>query len=100
MNDLRLYTLDGAVLEIPLIHDEQSGKIIEDYREFIENQRFTPGGAPIMFAGEDACEMAVEATPGGCPDCGCCCFFERASEHTWIGICRCDKRKWIFRQDE
>lgn len=88
MDKVREYRLDGAVLKIPLSYDKQTDMYIEDYRELIENPRYTPAGHPIMFAGEDACEYAKEATPGGCPDCGCCLFYQRADQHTWIGICK------------
>ncbi len=100
MENIRIYEIEGVKLKIPLNYDEQSGKHIEDYTEFIENQMFTPCGSPIMFAGEDACEYCEEATPGGCPDCGSCRFYKRAGEHTWIGICKCDKRINTVRQNE
>ncbi len=95
-----MYEVEGLLLQIPLTYDEASGKHIEDYSEYIENQRFTPRGSPIMFAGEDACSFAQEASPGGCPDCGSCLFYQRAAEHTWIGICTSDKRKSNVRQNE
>ncbi len=84
----RIYEFEGLVLEIPLHYDEQSGIYIEDYSEYIENTIRSPEGFPVMFAGEDACPYAQEATPGGCPDCGSCRFYRRAGEHTWIGICK------------
>ncbi len=94
------YEIEGMIIEIPLYYDEQSGKHIEDYREFIEKQIFTPLGSPIMFAGEDSCEFCKEATPGGCPDCGSCIFYKRAGEYTWIGICKCDERIIKIRKNE
>ncbi len=100
MDSMRTYELEGYVLHIPLQYDESSGKYLEDYREFIEIPQFTPRGSPILFAGEDACDFAEEATPGGCPDCGSCRFYQPAGEHTWIGICHSDKRKNILRQNE
>ncbi len=100
MEHSRTYEVEGIILKIPLNYDEQSGKHIEDYTEFIENQLFTPCGSPIMFAGEDACKYAEEETPGGCPDCGSCKFYKRAADHTRIGICKCNKRKNIVRQNE
>jgi hypothetical protein len=100
MEILRTYEIEGIILKVPLNYDEQSGKHIEDYSEFIENQLFTPCGSPIMFAGEDACEHAEEETPGGCPDCGSCRYYKRAAEHTWIGICKCDKHINNIRQNE
>ncbi len=100
MDSTKIYEVEGIKLKIPLNYDEQSGKYIEDYTEFIENQLFTPCGSPIMFAGEDACEYREEISPGGCPDCGSCKFYKRAGEHTWIGICKCDKRINNIRKNE
>ncbi len=88
MKKFKEYELDGAILNIPLKYDKGSDMYIEDYFEFIDNSVFTPFGHPIKFAGEDACDYAEEETPGGCPDCGSCKFYQRAGEHTWIGICK------------
>ncbi len=88
MEKLRIYEIDGCKLEVPLHYDPQSCIYIEDYGKFIEHIHYTPAGYPVMFAGEDACPFAQEASPGGCPDCGSCRFYERAGEHTWIGVCK------------
>ncbi len=88
METIRRYTLDGMELRIPLRYDARAGVYIEDYREFIEKTIRTPGGRPVLFAGEDACPFGEEDGPGGCPDCGSCRFYCRAAEHTWIGICQ------------
>ncbi len=93
MEQIREYELEDIILKIPLIYDRQSDKYIEDYREWIENEVFTPSGYPIIFAGEDSCEHAEEATDGGCPDCGSCKFYKRAGEHTWIGVCKNSSHK-------
>ncbi len=93
MEYIREYKLDGVTLKVPLIYDEKSDKYIEDYREWIEKKVYTPSGYPIIFAGEDACKFAREATPGGCPDCGSCMHYVRANEHTWIGICKNTSQK-------
>ncbi len=100
MHQRRQYTVEGLVIDVPLRYDKQSDKYLEDYMAYMEKTVFTPGGAPVMFAGEDACEYAEEATPGGCPDCGSCRHYKRAGEHTWIGVCLHDKRKNIPRQNE
>ncbi len=91
MKQVKRYELDGMTLEIPVRFDEPSQMYIEDYRMYIEQTVYTPLGHPVMFAGEDACGYAEEESPGGCPDCGSCRFYERAGEHTWIGICRSDR---------
>ncbi len=87
METVRRYDIEGVTLHIPLRYDEKSGKHIEDYRDFLENQRFTPLGHPILFVGEDACEYVPDAA-----DCGSCPHFKRAAEHTWIGICTHSQR--------
>ncbi len=92
MERIRTYELEGLVLNVPLRYDKQSERYIEDYSELIENPRFTLLGSPIMFAGEDACALAEEATPGGCPDCGSCRFYERAGDRSWIGLCKHEKK--------
>ncbi len=95
MEKIKEYQLDGMILQIPLRYDKRSDLYIEDYSELIETVRFTPAGHPIMFAGEDACPVAEEATPGGCPDCGSCKHYLRAGEHTWIGICKSEARRYL-----
>ncbi len=93
MENTRIYTVGGMTLQIPLMYDEQSRKYIEDYKEYIEKAVFTPEGNRVMFAGEDACRYAKESSSGGCPDCGCCIYYKRAGEHTWIGVCEHPRRK-------
>ncbi len=83
----RTYELQGMILKIPIYFDEHVQKWIEDYQTFIEMRVFTPMGHPIMFAGEDACPRAEDATPGGCPDCGSCRFYRRIAKHSWLGWC-------------
>ncbi|MCC8168239.1 MAG: hypothetical protein LIO37_02720 [Clostridiales bacterium] len=87
MDQTRTYILDDMELHVPLRIDINTGRAMEDYREWIENMIFTPSGRRVMFAGTDACPHAEEAAPGGCPDCGSCRYYKRAAEHTWIGIC-------------
>ncbi len=93
MKQTRRYEFEGVTLDIPLHFDESTGIYIEDYPDFIESPIWTPEGYPVMFAGEDACKFAEEATPGGCPDCGSCRFYRSAAEHTWFGVCGNDARK-------
>ncbi len=88
MENTRVYQIEGMTIQIPIYLDEPTGMYIEDYPDFVANPIFTPAGHQIMFAGEDACQLAEEATPGGCPDCGCCRHYQAAAEHTWFGICR------------
>ncbi len=87
MNETRKYEIEGLVIEIPIHYDGKANMYIEDYPDFIENPIYTPSGHRVLFSGTDACPFAVEATDGGCPDCGSCRFYKRAAEHTWFGIC-------------
>ncbi len=93
MKKTRRYEIEGLTLDIPLHYDEQTGIYIEDYPDFAENPIYTPQGHPLMFAGEDACLFAEEATPGGCPDCGSCRYYKPAGEHSWMGICLSEARQ-------
>ncbi len=93
MTQRRQYEIEGVVLDVPLQYDQKAKCYIEDYTFWLEEQRYTAAGHPIMFAGEDACTFAQEATPGGCPDCGSCRFYRRAGDHTWIGICKYEHTK-------
>ncbi len=88
MEQCHYYEFEGLTLDIPLLLDEVSGQYLEEYPDFVANPVHTPAGHPVMFAGEDACALAEEATPGGCPDCGSCLHYRPAGEHTWFGICR------------
>ncbi len=87
MKKMRVYELEGIRLEIPIHWDVGTGIYIEDYPDFVENPLWTAEGHPVIFAGEDACPHAMEATAGGCPDCGSCFYYHAAGEHTWFGIC-------------
>ncbi len=89
------YQFEGMTLSVPIYFDPVAQKWIEDYHEYIERQVCTPEGHPILFSGEDACLLAEEAAPGGCPDCGSCRHYLRAAEHSWIGCCQryCNPRQ-------
>ncbi len=87
MDQVRRYAIEGLIIDIPFYETEQNGRIIEVYPDFLEHPVWTPRGHRVLFCGTDACAVAVEATPGGCPDCGSCKYFRRAAEHTWFGVC-------------
>ncbi len=97
METVRRYEFEGLSLDIPLRFDEAAGIYIEEYPDFVASPIHTPKGHPVMFAGEDACIHAEEATPGGCPDCGSCLHYRPAAEHTWFGVCSHQKNKKIQR---
>jgi len=83
----RHYEFEGVTIDVPMHYDEKTKKYIEDFPDFAENLLYTPEGCPVMFSGEDACELAEEAEPGGCPSCACCKFYRPAGPHTLIGVC-------------
>ncbi len=89
----RQYQFEGVTLDIPLRYDKDADMFLEIYPDFTADPVWTPQGQPVMFAGEDACVHAQEAAPGGCPDCGSCRFYRKASEHTWIGVCGNEARR-------
>ena len=93
MGKTRRYEFEGVALEIPLRYDELSHMYIEEYPDFIKNPVYTPEGYPVMFSGEDACPGAKAAEGEECPDCGSCYFFHSAGPHTWIGVCRHEKKR-------
>ncbi len=93
MENARRYEMEGLTLEIPVHYDQQAQMYIEDYPDFIENPVWTPQGHRVLFSGTDACSLAEEASPGGCPDCGSCIHFHRPCPHTWIGLCQHPKRR-------
>ncbi len=88
MDKIRRYEIEGLTIDIPIYEDEKTGKIIEVYPDFLENPLWTSEGHRVLFAGTDACPIAEEDSPGGCPDCGSCKHFMRAGEQTWFGICK------------
>ncbi len=106
----KTYTFDGMDLKVPLIKDAKTGMFLEDYREWLENVVYTPNGHPIMFSGEDACELAQEKNLSSgsavgtkseqCPDCGSCKFYRRAGEHTWIGVCVHEEKNYPKKKEE
>ncbi len=81
------YEVEGMLIDIPFCEAEKTGRIIELYPDFLGNPLWTPMGHRVLFCGTDACIAAVEATPGGCLDCGSCKYFQSASENTWFGVC-------------
>ncbi len=93
MKQTRRYEFEGLSIDIPFHFDEKTGIYIEDYPDFVESPIWTPEGYRVMFAGEDACDYAQESSPGGCPDCGSCKFYQSAAEHTWFGVCKNDSQK-------
>ncbi len=93
MEQFRHYDYEGVNLDVPLRYDPGAGIYIEEYPDFVENPTWTRDGRPMVFAGEDACPDAQEATPGGCPDCGSCRFYSPAGVHTWIGVCGLAKNR-------
>ncbi len=87
MDNTRRYEIEGLTMDIPVVLDEASQILLENYPDFIENPIWTPLGHRVLFSGTDACPLAEEASPGGCPDCGSCKHFRRAAAKTWFGIC-------------
>lgn len=97
MEKTRRHNIEGTVLDILLQYDEDSGKYMEIYPDFIETPIYTPEGYPILFTGEDACTYAESVEGEPCIDCGSCRFYRQAP-NTLIGVCghpkkRCNEEK-------
>lgn len=89
----RHYEFEGVKIDVPMYYDEKAKMYIEDFPDFVENPLYTPAGCPVMFSSEDACELAEEAEPGGCPSCACCKHYRPAGPKTLIGVCGHEKRR-------
>ena len=49
MEKTKKYNVEGATLTIPLRYDEDSGRYMEVYPDFIKDPVYTPEGHPIML---------------------------------------------------
>ena len=89
---VRLYDVEGTQLEIHSYYDELAQMYIETYPDFIETPVYTKAGAPILFAGEDACVYGEPLGGEPCIDCGSCRFY-RQLPNALIGVCGHEKKK-------
>lgn len=90
----RLYTLDGDVVAVPFIYDNEMNGYFGNYPDFKEMPRLTPEG-----------RQWVNVTMEGCPyadtdygDCGSCQFFRCEHPGDLIGICDNEKLRVIKTQ--
>ena len=60
MEKTKNYNVEGAVLTIPLRYDENAGRYMEVYPDFMEHPIYTPEGHPIMLTLEDACAFGEQ----------------------------------------
>ena len=91
MEKTKNYNVEGAVLTIPLRYDENAGRYMEVYPDFIKEPVYTPEGHPIMLTLEDACVFGEKKNANEpLVDCGSCRFYHQLP-NTLIGVCRCKK---------
>ena len=93
MEKTKKYNVEGATLTIPLRYDEDSGRYMEVYPDFIKDPVYTPEGNPIMLTLEDACAFG-EKKDANEPlvDCGSCRFY-RQLPNALIGVCGHEKKR-------
>lgn len=93
MKKAKKYDVEGAVLTIPLRYDENAGRYMEVYPDFIKDPVYTPEGHPIMLTLEDACAFGEKKNANEpLVDCGSCRFY-RQMQNTLIGVCGCEKKR-------
>ncbi len=69
------------------------------YPDFIREPQRTDDGRPFARADQDVCDCYhPKSTVSGENWCNDCQHFHLGEE--LIGVCRCDRRRAIFRQDE
>ncbi len=96
----RHYEFRGTVLNIPMFYDELAQMYIEEYRNFNEEPAWTADGCPFIHSVEDPCPHGEWETPGRSNTCGECRYFKQIAEHTLIGICQQQKRRWANKPQE
>ena len=84
-DDLVELEAEGLTLKIPLVWDENCGKYVLDYPDYLKQPTYTPDGWRIMLTYEDACPHA-DLQPGVCQDCGACRLY-RQIDGTFLGVC-------------
>ena len=87
MKKTRQHDIEGAILDIPLRYDEQTGLEFEEYPDFLEHPVYTPAGERVMLTIEDACPHGEPADgDSACVDCGSCRYY-RQTPGTLFGVC-------------
>ena len=85
MTKTRRYNIEGAVLDVFLRLDEQTGREFEDYPDLVAHPVYTPAGERVMLTIEDACPDA-KLRADGMRDCGSCLYYRQAPG-TLLGVC-------------
>ncbi len=79
----KVFCLDGDVIEVEKVWDEELGQFINDYPDFESEPRITPGGKMWVSVIKDDCPYYS----GEYGDCGSCEYFKCESPGDFIGIC-------------
>ena len=91
MTKTRRYNIEGAVLDVFLRLDEQTGREFEDYPDLVAHPVYTPAGERVLLTIEDACPDA-KLRADGMRDCGSCLYY-RQVPGTLLGVCGHEKRR-------
>ena len=92
MERTRRREIEGAVLDVPLRYDAQTGMDIEEYPDLIETPLYTPAGERVMLTVEDACAYGATADGTRCIDCGSCVHYRQAPD-SLLGVCGHEKQR-------
>ena len=87
MEQVKRYAFEGEVIEVPVYWDDRLQRYAEDYRDYIQQPVYTPGGRLILLTIEDACPHAdmVDDDPASI-DCGSCRHYHQFPG-SLLGVC-------------
>ena len=85
------HEIEGVIFEIPLLYDQRTGQLIEEYPDLLETPVYTPAGERVLLTIEDACTHA-RLRPDGMRDCGSCVYY-RQSPECLLGVCGHEKQR-------
>ena len=92
MEQVKRYAFEGEVIEVPVYWDDRLQRYAEDYRDYIQQPVYTPGGRLILLTIEDACPYADPADCPGGIDCGACRHYHQFPG-SQLGVCSNEKRR-------
>lgn len=88
-DNVKVFRLDGDIVEVISIYDSEIGDYVFDYPDFEENPRFTKSGKRWVNVISVSCPYKDDEYG----DCGSCKFFKCEKAGDLIGICMNKKRE-------